>query len=115
MSSSCAWSPSSPMLRSMSNARAAALWLVAACASQPAAPPHNAVSGAAARLTIAPDQALGWIGIAPRPARDPGDWVPAGRQAVLVPMPAEGLAAGMALSAIDGAGHTARVAGAAAA
>jgi hypothetical protein len=55
---------------------------------------------------------FGWIGIAPRPARDPGDWVPAGTQAVIVPTPAEGLAADATLSAIDTAGRTTRVAGA---
>jgi hypothetical protein len=101
-----------PTARSVRNACAAALWLVSACASQPAPPPQNAVKGD--RLTIAPDQALGWIGIAPRADRDPDDWVPAGAQAVLVPMPVEGLAAGATLSAIDTAGRTTQLGGAAA-
>lgn len=87
---------------------AAVLWLVAACAAPPARPAHN-VASAAPRVAIAPDQALGWIGLAPRAAHDAADWLPAGAQAVLVPMPAEGLSAGATLSAIDSAGHVARV------
>jgi hypothetical protein len=93
----------------MTGVRAAALLLVAACASQPAGPPHNVASAANPHLTIAPDQALGWIGIAPRASRDPGDWIPAGAQAVVVPMPAAGLAAGATLSAIDTTGRVTRV------
>jgi hypothetical protein len=60
-------------------------------------------------IAIAPDQPLGWIGIAPRATPDPGDWLPAGPQAVIVPLPAEGLAAGASLSAIDTAGRVTRV------
>lgn len=67
--------------------------------AEPARPP----------LTVAADQSLGWIGIAPRPARDAGSWIPAGDQAVLAVMPAEGLAAGATLSAIDTTGRTAKV------
>jgi hypothetical protein len=90
--------------------RAAGVGLVvAACASQPAAPPRNAASSGSSRITIAPDQALGWIGIAPRSKPEPGDWIPAAAQAVLVPMPAAGLAAGATLSAIDTAGRVTRV------
>lgn len=89
--------------------RAAALCIVAACAPPPAAPPHNVVGAASPHLAIARDQPLGWIGIAPRPTRSSGDWLPAGTQAVLVPMPAEGLAAGIMLSAIDASGNTSRV------
>jgi hypothetical protein len=85
---------------------------VAACA---ASPPVATTDGppASPRVAIARDQALGWIGLAPRPARDPGDWLPVGRQAVLVPMPTDrptaGLAAGTTLRAIDARGSTTQV------
>ena len=63
-----------------------------------------------ASVAAAPDQPLGWIGVAPHPANDATlDWLPNGEQSVIVPMPAEGPAAGAALSAIDGAGRTVRV------
>ncbi|HWO25448.1 MAG TPA: hypothetical protein VNO30_42205 [Kofleriaceae bacterium] len=89
--------------------RLVAVVVVAACGSQPAGPPQNVTSGAGAYVAVAPDQPLGRIGIAPLRAPDAGDWLPAGAQAVLVPLPAEGLAPGAALSAIDSAGRTARV------
>lgn len=84
---------------------------LAACAASPRV---VAARGPAAspRVVIARDQALGWIGLAPRPTRDPRDWIPAGPQAVLVPMPAgltEGLADGLT------AGPAAALSGAAAA
>jgi hypothetical protein len=85
------------------------LLVAAACGSQPAGSPQNVTSGAGPSVAIAPDQPLGRIGIAPLRARDAGDWLPAGVQAVLVPLPAEGLTAGATLSAIDTAGRTARV------
>lgn len=91
-----------------------AVLLVAACTSQPAGPPQN-VTRASPHLAIAPDQALGWIGIAPRPARAPGDWIPAGPHAVLVALPAEGLAVGVTLPATDTAGRVTQVTAAAAA
>jgi hypothetical protein len=89
----------------------------AACAAPPARPAHNAASAAGPRVAIAVDQPLGWIGIAPRRAADPGDWIPAAAQAVLVPLvtagptdgPAGGLAEGAALWAIDTAGGLTRV------
>ena len=81
--------------------------LLAACSS-PSPPPKN-VATAPASLAIAPDQPLGWIGIAPRATNDAADWIPAGTQSVLVPMPAEGLAAGAALTAVDRSGRSARV------
>jgi hypothetical protein len=84
------------------------LLVAAACSSQPAGPPQN-VAPARPHVAIAPDQALGWIGLAPLPARGEGDWLPAGPQAVLVPLPAEELAAGATLSAIDTTGRVARV------
>ncbi len=87
----------------------AALVLAAACSSRPAEPPQNVASTAGPRVTIAPDQAIGWIGLAPERAPEPGDWIPAGTQAVLVPMPAEGLAGGVTVPAIDTAGRVARV------
>ncbi len=98
----------------MNRVRAALLLIVAAaCSSQPAPVPQNApqnvANAASPRVTIAPDQALGWIGIAPRPARDAGDWIPAGAQAVIVPTPADGLVAGATLSAIDVTGRVRRV------
>jgi hypothetical protein len=86
-----------------------ALWAalcLAACSSQ-SAPPHNVASGSSSQ--VAQDQPLGWIGIAPRPSGDPADWIPAGTQSVLVPMPADGLAAGATLSAIDTRGRVTRV------
>jgi hypothetical protein len=88
-----------------------ALWLLAAaaCGSRASAPSQNVAEPARPRVTISPDQALGWIGVAPLPARDVGNWIPAGPQAALVVMPAEGIAAGAALSAIDTAGRIARV------
>jgi hypothetical protein len=90
--------------------RAALLLLAAAaCSSQPAAVPHNVAGSAEPRVTIAPDQPLGWIGLAPGPARDERDWIPAGPGAVLVPLSAEGLAAGTTLSAIDTADRVTRV------
>lgn len=99
----------SPRTTRATAVRAVALCIIAACASQPAAPPQNVVSAAGPHLTIGRDQPLGWIGLAPRPTRTSGDWLPAGTQAVLVPMPAEGLTAGTMLSAIDTTGNTARV------
>jgi len=84
-----------------------AAWLAAACAGPASAPLHNAARNP--EETIAPDQPLGWIGIAPRATPDPGDWMPAGPQAVIVPLPAEGIAAGASLSAIDTAGRVTRV------
>src|SRR5262249_49538746 len=84
-------------------------WLAAACAAPASAPPHNGASDSGERIAIAPGQPLGWIGIAPRATPDPGDWLPAGSQAVIVPLPAEGLAAGALLSAIDTAGRVSRV------
>lgn len=95
--------------RSARQVAAVAMWLVAC--SQQAAPPHSTTSGAAPRVAIAPDQPLGWIGIAPR-ARDSDDWIPVAPHAVIVPGAAEtveGLAAGMTLSAVDVAGHVAQV------
>jgi hypothetical protein len=88
--------------------RAALVVLVAGCGAQ-AAPPHNGAREATSPLTIAPDQPLGWIAIAPRAARAPGDWIPAGPQAAVLPMPSEGIAAGTTLSAIDTAGRVTRV------
>lgn len=85
------------------------LLVAAACSSQPAGAPQNVSNAAIPRVAIAPDQALGWIGIAPLPARDAGDWIPAGTQAVLVPAPAEALTAGTTLSAIDTSGSVTRV------
>jgi hypothetical protein len=93
----------------MTGEYAGALLLATACASQPAGPPQNVASAASPHVTIASDQALGWIGIAPRPVREPGDWIPAGAQAVLVPMPADGLDVGATLSAIDTTGSVTRV------
>lgn len=89
----------------------------AACAAPPARPAHGVASAAGPRVAIAADQPLGWIGIAPRRAADPGDWIPAGPQAVLVPLatagptegPGDGLAEGAALWAIDTAGGVTRV------
>jgi hypothetical protein len=95
--------------------RAELLLLVAAAcsSSQPAGAVHGAAPPVAAaagpEVAIAPGQALGWIGIAPRPERDLGDWIPAGAQAAVIPMPVEGLAAGTALSMIDRTGKVARV------
>jgi hypothetical protein len=83
--------------------------VAAACGSQAPAVPQNGTDTARPQVTVASDQALGWIGIAPRPARDAGSWIPAGAQAVLVVMPAEGLAAGATLSAIDTAGRVTKV------
>lgn len=85
------------------------LLVAAACSSQPPAVPQNVASSAGPRVTLAPDQPLGWIGLAPRPARDARDWIPAGTQAVLVPLPADGLVAGTTLSAIDTADRVTRV------
>jgi hypothetical protein len=87
--------------------RGAGAWLLAAaCASQPARPPQNVASTAGARVTLTPDQALGWIGVAPELTHTPGEWIPSAGQVVLVPMPAEGLVAGAALSVIDTKGRT---------
>ena len=86
-----------------------AAWLVAACAGPASAPPHTAARDPGAPIALAPDQPLGWIGVAPRATPDPGDWLPAGPQAVIVPLPVDGLAAGAALSAIDTAGRVTRV------
>ncbi|HEX4418125.1 MAG TPA: hypothetical protein VH165_09525 [Kofleriaceae bacterium] len=83
--------------------------LLVACAGPASAPSHNPAGAPAAPIAIAADQPLGWIGVAPRVKRDPGDWVPAGPQAVIVPLPAQGLAAGAALTAIDAAGHVRHV------
>jgi hypothetical protein len=87
---------------------AAAAWLVVACTPQPAGPPHNVATAASPRVAIAPDQALGWIAIAPRP-REAEDWIPEAPQALIVPVSVEGLTAGVALSAIDTAGKVTRV------
>lgn len=83
--------------------------VVAGCGAQSASVPQNAAPAASSHLTIAADQALGWIGIAPLPARDLGSWIPAGSQAVIVPTPARGLAAGLTLSAVDSNGSVAKV------
>jgi hypothetical protein len=92
------------------NLRAGLLVLVvAACGPQPAGVVQNVASPANSHLTIAPDQALGWLGIAPLPARDLGRWIPAGPQAVIVPLPADGLASGVTLSAIGVTGGVAHV------
>src|SRR5512140_635973 len=87
----------------------AVLFVVAGCGAQSASVPQNAASATSPRLTIAADQALGWIGIAPLPARDEASWFPVGGQAVIVPKPVEGLAAGVTLSAIDTHGSVAKV------
>lgn len=100
---------SSTRLTHRTRTRAAILCVVAACASPSAGPPHNVASATSPPLTIAPDQALGWIGLAPRAARDPGDWLPAGAQAVLVPLPVDGLTSGITLPAIDTTGKVTRV------
>jgi len=84
-------------------------WLAAACAGPASAPQHNAPRDTGEPIAIAPGQPLGWIGVAPRVTPDPGDWLPAGPQAVIVPLPAEGLAAGVLLSAIDTAGRVSHV------
>lgn len=94
----------------MIRARVASLLVIAAaCSSRPPAASQNIAEPARPRVTIAPDQALGWIGVAPLPARNDQRWIPAGPQAVLVVMPAEGIAAGATLLAIDTAGRSARV------
>ena len=88
------------------------LALTSACVllvNQPAQAQADISAIVVKHLTISRDQPLGWIGIAPRPTRSSGDWLPAGSQAVLVPMPAEGIAAATMLSAIDTTGNTARV------
>jgi hypothetical protein len=84
-------------------------WLAAACAGPASAPPHNAARDTGEPTAIAPGHPLGWIGIAPRTTPEPGDWLPAGPQAVIVPLPTEGLATGALLSAIDAAGHVLHV------
>ncbi len=85
------------------------LIVAAACGSQPPAVPQNGADTARPQITIATDQALGWIGIAPLPARDAGNWIPAADHAVLAVMPAQGLAAGATLSAVDTVGRVAKV------
>lgn len=88
---------------------AAACAAGAACGPQPGSTeaPRNTAGSSSPRLSIAPDQPLGWIGIAPRAARGT-DWIPASNHAVLLPTPAEGAPSG-ALTAIDTAGKVARV------
>ncbi|HET9626907.1 MAG TPA: hypothetical protein VFP84_36360 [Kofleriaceae bacterium] len=78
-----------------------AAWL-AACGGS-STPPHGSP------VTLAADQALGWLGVAPRSSPAPGDWLPAGPSSVVVAMPASGLTAGTALSGVDTAGHVARL------
>jgi hypothetical protein len=85
------------------------VWLATACTGPASAPSHNAARNLGEPIEIARDQPLGWIGIAPRATPGPGDWLPVGPQEVIVPLPAEGLAAGAALSAIDTAGRVTRV------
>jgi len=92
---------------------ASLLLLAAACGSQPPAVAQNVAEPAPSSAVISPDQPLGRIGIAPLATRDAGSWIPAGPQAVLVVMPAEGIAAGAALTAIDTAGRSAPVTAAA--
>lgn len=70
---------------------------------------QNVAGPAAPSVVITPEQPIGWIGLAPRPSRDAGDWVPAGAPSLVVPMPAAGLTTGTTLPAIDSRGRVEHV------
>lgn len=85
------------------------LLLVSACSSQHAATPQNVAGGGGSRVVIEPGRDLGWIGLAPLPARDERSWLPVDAHAALVTLPAEKLVDRPAVTAIDRAGHVARL------
>jgi hypothetical protein len=89
--------------------RVRGLWclVIAACSSPAAQVPQN-VEQAASSLAIAPDEPLGWIGFAPLSKRE-ADWIPAGTQAVIAPLPVDGLPPGGTVSAIGTSGGMTRV------
>ncbi|MEO8702881.1 MAG: hypothetical protein ABI867_22745 [Kofleriaceae bacterium] len=73
----------------------------------PAGPANT--TAVAARLVIPKGQAMGWIGVAPVPSRDHGDWVPAGPATVYLPSKPEAIQKDMSVTAIDAKGGTTAV------
>jgi hypothetical protein len=86
----------------------AALLPLAACGAPPAALPQN-TAPAGPRVTIAPDEQLGWIGLAPIEKRGVIEWLPAADVAVLLPQPATEIFPRTTLLAIDSTGRRSRV------
>lgn len=85
------------------------LLVFAACSSQHAATPQNVAGIGGTRIIIELGQHLGWIGLAPLPARDEQSWLPVDTHAALVMLPAEDLVDRPTVSAIDTTGHVARL------